>query len=72
MDVRSFDPVEVFVHYALAELFLGSHLTVGLSVEARVRPPAARYETILSAAATSSGGRVRPIDAAAFVFRCSW
>jgi len=27
LDVRSFDPVQVFVHYALAELFLGSHLT---------------------------------------------
>jgi len=27
MDVRSFDPVQVFVHYSLAELFLGSHLT---------------------------------------------
>jgi hypothetical protein len=26
-DVRSFDPVQVFVHYSLAELFLGSHLT---------------------------------------------
>ena len=23
----SIDPVQVFVHYALAELFLGSHLT---------------------------------------------
>jgi len=27
LDVRSFDPVQVFVHYSLAELFLGSHLT---------------------------------------------
>jgi SAM-dependent methyltransferase len=27
LDVRSFDPIQVFVHYALAELFLGSHLT---------------------------------------------
>lgn len=25
--VRSFDPLQVFVHYSLAELFLGSHLT---------------------------------------------
>jgi hypothetical protein len=27
LGVRSFDPVQVFVHYSLAELFLGSHLT---------------------------------------------
>jgi ubiquinone/menaquinone biosynthesis C-methylase UbiE len=27
LEVRSFDPVQVFVHYSLAELFLGSHLT---------------------------------------------
>ena len=24
--MRSIDPIQVFVHYALAELFLGSHL----------------------------------------------
>jgi len=28
LEVLSIDPVQVFVHYALAELFLGSHLTV--------------------------------------------
>ncbi len=28
LEVLSLDPVQVFVHYALAELFLGSHLTV--------------------------------------------
>jgi ubiquinone/menaquinone biosynthesis C-methylase UbiE len=27
LEVHSFDPVQVFVHYPLAELFLGSHLT---------------------------------------------
>src|SRR5262245_28212306 len=27
LDVNSFEPVQVFVHYSLAELFLGSHLT---------------------------------------------
>lgn len=28
LEVLSLDPVQVFVHYALAELFLGGHLTV--------------------------------------------
>ncbi len=28
LEVLSLDPVQVFVHYALAELFLGSHLTL--------------------------------------------
>jgi len=27
--VLSFDPVQVFVHFAMAELFLGSHLSAG-------------------------------------------
>jgi ubiquinone/menaquinone biosynthesis C-methylase UbiE len=27
LDVTSFEPVQIFVHYSLAELFLGSHLT---------------------------------------------
>jgi hypothetical protein len=26
LELRSFDPVQVFVHYSLTELFLGSHL----------------------------------------------
>lgn len=28
LEIRSIDPLQVFVHYAMAELFLGSHLTV--------------------------------------------
>jgi ubiquinone/menaquinone biosynthesis C-methylase UbiE len=28
LEVRSFDPVQVFAHYAIVELFLGSHLTL--------------------------------------------
>ncbi|HEY8283078.1 MAG TPA: methyltransferase domain-containing protein [Chloroflexota bacterium] len=28
LEILSLDPVQVFVHYAMAELFLGSHLTV--------------------------------------------
>jgi hypothetical protein len=37
LEVRSIDPVQVFVHYALAELFLGSHL-VALQANGALRP----------------------------------
>jgi ubiquinone/menaquinone biosynthesis C-methylase UbiE len=37
LEVRSIDPVQVFVHYALAELFLGSHL-VALQTNGALRP----------------------------------
>jgi ubiquinone/menaquinone biosynthesis C-methylase UbiE len=37
LDVGSVDPVQVFVHYALAELFLGSHL-VALQASGALRP----------------------------------
>ena len=41
LDVLSIDPVQVFVHYALAELFLGSHL-VALQTDGTLRPDQAR------------------------------
>jgi hypothetical protein len=41
LDVRAFDPVQVFVHYALAELFLGSHLTY-LQTNGILSPDSAR------------------------------
>jgi ubiquinone/menaquinone biosynthesis C-methylase UbiE len=37
LEVRSIDPVQVFAHYALAELFLGSHL-VALRADGTVDP----------------------------------
>jgi ubiquinone/menaquinone biosynthesis C-methylase UbiE len=37
LKVLSIDPVQVFVHYALAELFLGSHL-VALQTDGTLRP----------------------------------
>jgi hypothetical protein len=37
LEVLSIDPVQVFVHYALAELFLGSHL-VALQANGALRP----------------------------------
>ena len=41
LEVRSFDAVQIFVHYALAELFLGSHLT-SLQTSGTLSPDAAR------------------------------
>jgi ubiquinone/menaquinone biosynthesis C-methylase UbiE len=41
LDVLSLDPVQVFVHYALAELFLGSHL-VALQTDGTLRPDQAQ------------------------------
>ena len=41
LDLLSIDPVQVFVHYALAELFLGSHL-VALQTDGTLRPDQAR------------------------------
>ena len=41
LDVLSIDPVQVFVHYALAELFLGSHL-VALQADGTLDPDQAQ------------------------------
>ena len=41
LDLLSVDPVQVFVHYALAELFLGSHL-VALQTDGTLRPDQAQ------------------------------
>jgi ubiquinone/menaquinone biosynthesis C-methylase UbiE len=41
LHLLSIDPVQVFVHYALAELFLGSHL-VALQTDGTLRPDQAR------------------------------
>jgi ubiquinone/menaquinone biosynthesis C-methylase UbiE len=41
LQVRSIDAVQVFVHYALAELFLGSHLTL-LQTQGTLTPAEAR------------------------------
>jgi len=55
LEVLSVDPVQVFVHYALAELFLGSHL-VALQTSGALRPDQAQrwWEDLRRADATGT------------------
>ena len=54
LDAVSIDPMQVFVHYALAELFLGSHL-VALQTDGTRRPDQAQQWWEYASGALTSG-----------------